>query len=172
MKKKELVKTLMERMQKFGYFPSFTNVKTFIKEYEKLANPEPQKPVVPQFVADVIEGARGHSAELEDALHYTWFNGSEEFTEWYKKKSNRDLFARAWLDGYTVEKEKRYLVKMKAFEVGFNFLNRHKRENCWIFSTKDETITYQPYHTRKELEDAGLGWVFDCEGVEIEEVTE
>ncbi len=31
MSKKELVGTLMERMQKFGYFPSFTNVK-FLSE--------------------------------------------------------------------------------------------------------------------------------------------
>lgn len=45
--------------------------------------------------------------KLEDALHYACSNGSREFTEWYQKKSNRDLFARAWLDGYEVEKEKR-----------------------------------------------------------------
>lgn len=25
-------------------------------------------------------------------------------------------------------------------------------------------------YTRKELEDAGFGWVFDCEGVEVQEV--
>lgn len=27
-------------------------------------------------------------------------------------------------------------------------------------------------HTRKELESNGFGWVFDCEGIEIEEVDE
>lgn len=27
-------------------------------------------------------------------------------------------------------------------------------------------------HTRKELEEAGFGWVFDCPGVEVEEVEE
>lgn len=26
--------------------------------------------------------------------------------------------------------------------------------------------------TRKQLEKSGFGWVFDCEGVEIKEVTE
>ena len=28
------------------------------------------------------------------------------------------------------------------------------------------------FHTRKELEEADFGWVFDCEGVEVEEVTD
>jgi hypothetical protein len=32
---------------------------------------EPEKVKIPEFAADVIEGARGNSAELEDALHYT-----------------------------------------------------------------------------------------------------
>lgn len=80
--------------------------------------------------------------------------------------------ARAWLDGYEVEEEKRYLVKMKDVEINFNFLNRHRNENYWIFSSKDEHILYQTHHTRKELEEAGFGWVFDCSGIEIEEVNE
>lgn len=122
---------------------------------------EPQKVKVPQFVADVIEGAREHSPELEDALHYAYSNGSQEFTEWYQKKSNRDLFARAWLDGYEVEKEKRYLVKIRA--------TKH-------YIAKDGTgkiffsLAYKESFTKKELEEAGFGWVFDCEGIEIEEV--
>ena len=131
---------------------------------------EREKVKVPQFVDDVIEGAREHSPELEDALHYACSNGSQEFTEWYQKKSNRDLFARAWLDGYEVEKEKRYLVNMKGIDTNFNFLNRHRNENYWIFSSKDKNTLYQTHHTRKELEEAGFGWVFDCPGIEIEEV--
>ena len=123
---------------------------------------EPEKVKVPQFVDDVIEGAREHSPELEDALHYACSNGSQEFTEWYQKKSNRDLFARAWLDGYEVEEEKRYLVKIKA--------TKH-------YIAKDGTgkiffsLAYKESFTKKELEEAGFGWVFDCEGIEIEEVT-
>lgn len=122
---------------------------------------EPEKVKVPQFVDDVIEGAREHSPELEDALHYACSNGSQEFTEWYQKKSNRDLFARAWLDGYEVEEEKRYLVKIKA--------TKH-------YIAKDGTgkiffsLAYKESFTKKELEEAGFGWVFDCEGIEIEEV--
>ena len=128
---------------------------------------ELNKPVIPQFVADVIEGAREQSPELEDALHYTWGNGTEEFTEWYKKKSNRDLFARAWLDGYEIEKEKRYRVKLKSNSEEIDYLVNTERNGLRFYST---IYTQRREHTCKELEEAGFGWVFDCEGIEIEEV--
>ncbi len=74
--------------------------------------------------------------------------------------------------GYEVEEEKRYLVKMKGIDTNFNFLNRHRNEKYWIFSSKDKNTLYQTHHTRKQLEDADFGWVFDCPGVEVEEVEE
>lgn len=131
---------------------------------------EPKKVKIPQFVADVIDGAREKSPELEDALHYTWCNGTKEFTEWYRKKSNRDLFARAWLGGYEVEKEKRYLVKIKGIEPDFDILKYNLGARNWFTGSRHEYSSFRLHHTRKELEDAGFGWVFDCEGVEVEEV--
>lgn len=122
---------------------------------------EREKVKVPQCVADVIEGAREQSPELEDALHYTWGNGTKEFTEWYNKKSNRDLFARAWLDGYEVEEEKRYLVKIKATKHFFD-----KDGNGRVYFS----LAYKSCFTKKQLEEAGFGWVFDCPGIKIEEV--
>ena len=131
---------------------------------------EPEKVKVPQFVDDVIEGAREHSPELEDALHYACSNGSQEFTEWYQKKSNRDLFARAWPDGYEVEEEKRYYVRFKWIEGSYSYLTFIKRFDAWTL--KDITLDkkFRTAHTRKELEEAEFGWVFDCPGIEIEEV--
>ena len=122
---------------------------------------EREKVKVPQFVDDVIEGAREHSPELEDALHYACSNGSQEFTEWYQKKSNRDLFARAWLDGYEVEEEKRYLVKIRATKHYFD-----KDGNGRVYFS----LAHKSCFTKKQLEEAGFGWVFSCEGIEIEEV--
>ena len=134
----------------------------FLEDLKQLD--EPEKVKVPQFVADVIEDAREKSPELEDALHYTWGNGTKEFTEWYNKKSNRDLFARAWLDGYEVEEEKRYLVTLKNRQP----LVKSQSGSTLYFS---QDITARNYKgTQKELEEAGFGWVFDCEGIEIEEV--
>ena len=144
-------------------------VNTVLKDLKQLD--EPQKPVVPRFVADVIEGAREKSPELEDALHYTWGNGSKEFTEWYKKKSNRDRFACAWLFGYTVEKEKRYLVKAKGVYLN-SCLVFDKRNKKWFFSSIYEIDHQIGHHTRKELEDAGFGEVFNSSLFEVEEVEE
>ena len=150
-----------------GIVSGKTILKTVLRDLQQLDKPEKVK--VPQCVADVIEGAREQSPELEDALHYACSNGSQEFTEWYQKKSNRDLFARAWLDGYEVEEEKRYRVRFKGLDKDLEYLN-FKHGHVWVFSDNIENEEYRTAHTRKELEEAGFGWVFDCPGIEIEEV--
>lgn len=133
---------------------------------------EPQKPVVPQFVADVIEGAREQSAELEDAFEYARdaaFGG--ELGEWFMKLENRNTFARAWLDGYEVEKEKQYTVKMKNLRALFCYLAYIPDEGYWsLMASGGESIIIK--HTRKELEEAGFGEVFDSPLFEVEEVEE
>lgn len=53
-----------------------------------------------------------------------------------------------------------------------SYLNYHKRENKWTIESCAETDTISTKHTRKELEEDGFGWVFDCPGIEIEEVKE
>lgn len=156
----------------FGYIKGIINQ---LDEPQKIELPKvdfkkSQKVKVPQFVDDVIEGAREHSPELEDALHYACSNGSQEFTEWYQKKSNRDLFARAWLDGYEVDEEKRYLVKIQGFSDGVNYFNYSAVDRFWYLSGKSNLSNIRTHHTRKQLEEADFGWVFDCPGIEIEEV--
>lgn len=136
-----------------------------LKDADKIRQ-ESNKPAIPQFVAEVIEGAKEESPELEDLFLYIWFNEiAEEFTEWYGKKSNRDLFVRAWLDGYAVEKEKRYKVVMK------------KTKQPLYYNTGDKKLFFSmgkiaSHFTRQQLKKLNFGWVFDCPGIEIEEVTE
>lgn len=180
MKKKELVKTLMERMQKFGYFPSFTNVKVFIREYEKMTKPEPQKPVVPQFVADWIKYCKFTNVNLQNALlvgdvyfyNYANQNDFSKLKEFLKTENNQENFARAWLDGYRIEEEKRYLVKIIGTSPKSSFLKYDELEKTWYIGLKHNKEDIRAHHTRKELEEAGFEWVFDCEGIEIEEVEE
>ena len=172
MNKQELIKEFEEigiyGLNMFGTVVKGIPTETAIDLIKQLD--EPEKVKVQQFVDDVIEGAREHSPELEDALHYACSNGSQEFTEWYQKKSNRDLFDRAWLDGYEVEKEKRYYVRFKWIEDSYSYLTLIKHLHAWTL--KDITLDkkFRSEHTRKELEEAGFGWVFNCEGIEIEEV--
>ena len=124
---------------------------------------------VPQCVADVIEGAREQSVELEDAFEYVWEVATGELREWFRKLENRNNFARAWLDGYEVEEEKQYLVKVKG-NIKENILVYGKFLERYYF-TKSFSLDNAIYsHTRKQLEEAGFGWVFDCPGIEIAEV--
>ena len=78
---------------------------------------------------------------------------------------NRKRLIKAILDGYEVNKEKRYLVKLKAVD---QYLVSVKDENFLGFLQSRLRSKF----TRKQLEEAGFGWVFDCEGIEIEEVEE
>ena len=137
---------------------------------------ELNKPVIPQFVADWIEVCKEHlTHSLYTAMtpNFMKENGqSLDLILWIKKASNQDIFARAWLDGYDVEKEKRYTVKIKA-NLG-QYLERYYLNNEELTPqfkrTKPTGSDELPTFTRKELEEAGFGWVFDCEGIEVEEV--
>lgn len=125
-----------------------------------------EKVTIPWFIADWIVQAKEDGYNIAGAIHEA---PKGEVDDWLELE-NVDIFAEAWVNGYHIEKEKRYFVKMKDLETGFNLLNRHKTENYWIFSSKDESVTYQVCHTRKELEEDGWGWVFGCPGIDIEEV--
>lgn len=83
-----------------------------------------------------------------------------------------DKVARAWLDGYEVEKEKRYRGKVKGMKHINGCLAYNKNFGTWFFGISGNSKDHHTNHTRKELEDAGFGWVFDCPGIEIEEVEE
>lgn len=135
---------------------------------------EPEKIKIPEFAVDVIEGARGNSAELEDALFYVHEHGNQEFKIWYGKLENRENFARAFLDGYDIKQEKRYKVILKNVETGSNTLFFLSSGGGWSFRLFRVEEYYhtavRDCHTRKELEQAGFSWVFDCPGIEIEEV--
>jgi len=164
MKVQRLIEKYKELYENVFDFRAKLACQLILQDLEQLD--EPSKVKVPQFVADWIENSKQEKRNLRNALN----NGSEKMRLWLLDQENYDLFARAWLDGYEVEKEKRYLVKMKGIDTNFNFLNRYRNENYWIFSSKDKNTLYQTHHTRKELEQANFGWVFDCEGIEVKEV--
>lgn len=171
MSKKELVKALMERMQKFGYFPSFTNVKVFIQEYEKMAEPGPTRPVVPEYIAEWIGYCKMRKISLAHALYRSDESVDERVFRWVVDSlDNQETFAEAWIFGYEVEKEKRYTVKMKGVNEECEYLVFGELSNTWKLRSLGSFGELRKYHTRKELEEANFGWVFDCEGVEVQEV--
>lgn len=166
MTKEELKNYYADLLKKYPF--GKVEIKQVLKDLDKLD--EPQKPVVPEIVNAYIQDARECDWDIEDLFNSMKDEENEELLKWFYHECNQETLALAWINGYTVVKEKRYLVKMKGIDTNFNFLNRHRNENYWIFSNKEENTLYQTHHTRKELEDAGFGWVFDCEGIEIKEV--
>ena len=95
----------------------------------------------------------------------------KDLSEGFRELENRKRLIKAILDGYEVEKEKHFRVKVKGICGNHETLNCEKHSKKWLFSDREENSLYKTEHTRKELEEAGFGWVFDCPGIEIEEVT-
>jgi len=98
-------------------------------------------------------------------------NGIElkDLSEGFRELENRKRLIKAILDGYEVEEEKHYKIEVKGVSEN-SVLIHDKTEECWFFEDDNNEDTIYVYHTRKELEEAGFGWVFDCPGIEIEEV--
>nr|DAX69527.1 MAG TPA: Protein of unknown function (DUF1642) [Caudoviricetes sp.] len=157
---------LIGNYKRISNFCETVSVNKVIQELEQLA--ETQKVQVPQFVADWIEECEENNIiSLSGAFEYA----KEEVDTWLSDWTNQEIFARAWLDGYTVEKEKRYYVRFKGMESGdFNYLNFIKFQHAWVLSSLKIDKKFRTEHTKKQLEEAGFGWVFDCPGIEIEEV--
>ena len=120
---------------------------------------EPKKVKVPRFVADWIEKERKSGGDLEDLFNDIVYE--QDHIEWFREEENMNLVARAWLDGYEIKPEKRYTVKVRA---NGEYLNWGVMNNFY-FSKKGKT-----YFVKSKLENAGFDWVFDCPGIEVEEV--
>ncbi|CIT76179.1 phage protein [Streptococcus pneumoniae] len=146
--------------------PYTSMVELFLKELKQLD--EPEKVKVPQCVAEYIEFKKKNNFHVYGAMRVIEDHYDKKVPEWFYE-NNIEKFCLAWLDGYEVEKEKRYFVKIKG-NIKENMLVYGELLKRYFF-TKSFSLDDVIYsHTRKQLEEAGLGWVFDCEGIEIEEV--
>lgn len=137
---------------------------------------EREKVIVPRFVANWYEknkdyfefnvwdwiAFRNDPEKLENKEFNNWINDGEDNP--IQTLVNMHQF------GYEVEKEKRYKVKIKGVNEECDYLVFGELSNTWKFRALNEFGELKKHHTRKELEEANFGWVFDCPGIEIEEV--
>ena len=151
--------------------------KKFIEELEELDKP---KIKVMQFVANWYEENKD---KFEVNLWY-WItcktfdktDGQEEFYCWLNDSNNKPLQTLVNMHqfGYEIEEkaeeEKRYRVTLKPFMCSTEELVYIYDTGKWAFLSYEDAKYEKITHTRQELEKAGFGWVFDCEGIEIEEV--
>ena len=106
-----------------------------------------------------------HVSRTGWGYHLTDKNGTElkHLTREARLFKNRKRLIEAILYGY--EKEKRYQVKLKAVD---QYLVSAKDDNFFGFLQSRLRSKF----TRQELKENGFSWVFDCPGIEIEEVEE
>lgn len=125
------------------------------------------KPVIPYYIADYLEKVKSEG----DLTVVGAVNEAPEgrVGDWLILE-RVNIFAMAWVNGYIVEGEPRYTVKMKGIDGYSKYLNRDTKTQKWLFASKTELERFRAHHTRKELESNGFGWVFDCPGVEVKEV--
>lgn len=132
-----------------------------------------EKPVVPQFVAEHIEYHKNMNSPMGDIFN-RHFIDDKRVEVWLREALNAyDNLGKAWLFGYEVEKEPIYVIKSK------NTTNKYGKQQRLCHSSKKgnyfwcgEFSKFKHKFTHEELEQAGFGWVFDCEGVEVQEMEE
>lgn len=125
-----------------------------------------ETPVVPKYVADWIKKCKmfkSFAVSLSFALQPSVWEAnslSGECIEWLMDAENQETYARAWVDGYEVEKEPRYTVRIKA-------TNQYL---CNDGIGPHFSPGFRTDFRKRDVEELGLGWVFDCPGVEVKEV--
>ena len=179
MKLKELIKKYEEYENGLFDFGAKIACQNFLKDLQQLDEPKLVK--VPQFVAEIIEYYKRHNATLYDALREKNFN--KQYNEWLMNEQDAyNKVARAWIFGYEEEneKEKKYKITLLNRNDGDLYLvnqNANLADKYGHFSpvvllfTKGTNFSEKCYKlTKKEVVLYGFGWVFDCPGIEIEEV--
>ena len=131
---------------------------------------EPQKVQVPQIVADYIKYTKDADWDLQEAMDDVAYEDNKDLRKWFN--NNIETFARAWLDGYEIEKEKKYKVKFKNIQSGTRYLKYDGVIEKWYFGINQDSSAARLCHTKKELEEAGFAEVFDSPLFEVEEVEE
>lgn len=90
---------------------------------------EPKKVVIPKFVAEWIEYAKKKGDSLSASFKPWDLYGAEygKVNSWIK--DNEETYARAWLDGYEVEKELRYVISVPNDSIHKHYLARFINSN-------------------------------------------
>lgn len=163
MNKQELIKAVIELpVDCSGSRPKIDKLTTL--ELIKLLD-QPEKLKIPKFVADYIDFKKTYDFHVYGAMRTIEDYEDKRVPDWFYE-GNIEKFCLAWILGYEVEKERKYIVTLKS---SGQKLYYHTEDEDYIFSSYDG-VFYSGYHTKTDLEENGMSWIFDCEGVEVQEV--
>ena len=177
MNKQELIKEIKNLENHNASKRTWVNRGVVLELVEELD--EPQKSVVPQFVADWYEKRKD---DFEDNLFYVIYeilkkqndNELSKFEEWVIEPETKPFqtLVKMHLFGYIVEKEKRYIVTVKNIGDGWEYLKWNSVQQYWYFGNKKRLDGVRLYHTLENLQKGGFGNVFVNPLFTIEEVEE
>lgn len=128
---------------------------------------EQEKVTIPQVVAEFIEFKKKNNFHVYGAMRTIEDHYDKKVPDWFYE-NNIETFCLAWILGYEVEEKRRYIATLKS---SGQKLYYHTEDEDYIFSSYDG-VFYSEYHTKTDLEENGMSWVFDCPGIEVEEVGE
>lgn len=150
MNKQELIERIESLKNIFGNKNEYVKIDFVIELISELD--EPKKVVVPQFVADYIEFKKSYGFHVYGAMRVIEDHYDKRVPEWFYEK-NIETFIRAWIDGYEVEKEKRYLVKLKGVVCNSRVLRHNINEDTWFMSNEKKLYGFKilphPQRTRR-----------------------
>lgn len=136
---------------------------------------EPEKPVVPAVLSVWYQINKDNLYKNIAYLCANWVKSTNDDTlfNWI---SNTDNFIEIIVNmhkfGYEVEKEPKYTVRVKGINGYSQYLNKALLSKEYFFASNNEISRYRTKFTRKELEEAGFGEVFNSPLFEVEEVAE
>ena len=126
---------------------------------------------VPQLVADWYEDVVDEFYIVLERLVLNYRNNTNmPICKWFLETEDAlKILINMHQFGYEVEKEKRYVVKVKG-NIKENMLVYGEFLERYFFAKNSNLYNVIYFHTRKGLEESGFAWVFDCPGIEIKEV--
>lgn len=126
----------------------------FLKKYS-----EKQQPEIPEFVANHIEATKEDCWTMLSAMNAS--NLSSRLVDWLKGGNfrNQEIFAQAWLNGYTVAKEKRFYLKNKL-------TGGYIEQDCYNGTRETYNFHDRTAFTQQEIDSMETG---SYEQIEVEE---
>ncbi|EAF8807733.1 DUF1642 domain-containing protein [Listeria monocytogenes] len=129
---------------------------------------EPELIAVPRFADDWINHCEQREYDLACLLDYGNAGMPDEMYGWLiSSADNQELLARAWMDGYEVEKEPLYYVQLIDHATGY--LNVHY-DNQKLVGSNDEASEYKTQFTESEIKAMNKGEAYWLLKEPVEEV--
>ncbi|MBC3548095.1 DUF1642 domain-containing protein [Listeria monocytogenes] len=131
---------------------------------------------VPQFAADAINTFKEKEYDIAVAINYETYTDElvkelsldRKMRGWLWETSNQELFARAWIEGYEIEKEPLYYVRFIPGN-SVSYLNLRWVDKGLILNSCGQDDIYKTKFTEKEIKNMNINyWAFKVPVEELE----